>query len=516
MAEREGQQLGKYQLERLLGRGGFAEVYLGTHMHLKTQAAIKVLHTQLASPEEKEQFRTEAQTIATLMHPHIVRVLDFDIQDETPFLVLDYAPNGSLRQRLPPGQPVPASMLVSYVKQVAEALQYAHQQKLIHRDVKPENMLLGRNEEVLLSDFGIALVAQTTSADQGVQGIAGTTAYMAPEQLQGHPRPASDQYALGVVVYQWLSGATPFQGSYIEVASQHVLASPPPLRQRVPDLSPAVEQVVMIALAKDPKERFANVLAFAQAFEQACQSERSSQASTPPAVFTQPTVVVTPPEQVTSRALTPPAQISPALPMGAGPGTTDPTLRQAPGVVSPYPSDQHFSHQGNTQGISRRTFVLALAGTAAAGGAVAWFLLSRQTTASTPQVSSNPTFAASATAQPTLTATSVVQAPPPGTLLYRYTGHAHVVNAVSWSPDGKRVASASWDHTVHVWNAADGGNPLIYHGHNHEVNAVAWSPDGRFLASASFDQTVQVWDATSISRCKNGRSKESVPSVWMS
>ena len=211
MANHVGQQFGNYQLIRLLGRGGFAEVYLGEHIHLNTQAAIKVLDTRLES-HDVEQFRTEARTIARLRHPHIVRVLEFDVEEGIPFLVMDYAPKGSLHQRHPAGIPLPLDTIVPYVKQIADALEYIHNQKLIHRDVKPQNMLLGSNNEVLLSDFGIALVTQSSSL-QSPQDVAGTVAYMAPEQLRGKPRPASDQYALGVVVYEWLSGTRPFKGS---------------------------------------------------------------------------------------------------------------------------------------------------------------------------------------------------------------------------------------------------------------------------------------------------------------
>src|SRR5215472_8514161 len=199
---RTGQQLGNYRLLRLLGEGGFAEVYLGEHIHLGTQAAIKVLHTQLTS-DDVDKFRTEARTIARLIHPHIVRVLDFGVEGKTPFLFMDYAPNGTLRQHHPKGTLLSLDLIVSYVKQVADALQYAHDEKLIHRDVKPENILLGRRNDILLSDFGIALVAQS-SRYQSAQEMAGTMAYMAPEQIQGHPRLASDQYSLGIVVYEWL------------------------------------------------------------------------------------------------------------------------------------------------------------------------------------------------------------------------------------------------------------------------------------------------------------------------
>src|SRR5438132_5313016 len=140
MIEYVGQQLGNYQLVRLLGEGGFAEVYLGEHIHLGTQAAIKVSHTQLTS-EDVEKFRSEARMIARLIHPHIVRVLDFGVEGKVPFLVLDYAPNGTLRQRHPKGTCLPLATIVSYVKQVAGAWQYAHDEKLIHRDINPENML---------------------------------------------------------------------------------------------------------------------------------------------------------------------------------------------------------------------------------------------------------------------------------------------------------------------------------------------------------------------------------------
>ena len=200
MADRVGQHLGNYRLVSLLGQGGYAEVYLGQHVRLDLQAAIKVLHTHL-SEREAEHFQQEAQTIAKLTHPSIVRILDYDVQDGVPFLVMDYGPGGSLRRRYPKGTVVPLPQIVSYVKQVAIALQYAHEQKFIHRDVKPENMLLGRLEEVLLSDFGLAALSHS-SGSQSLQEAIGTLPYMAPEQIEGHPRPASDQYALAVTVYE--------------------------------------------------------------------------------------------------------------------------------------------------------------------------------------------------------------------------------------------------------------------------------------------------------------------------
>src|SRR2546426_7378827 len=200
MIDRVGQQLGNYQLVRLLGHGGQAEVYLGEHRYLKSQAAIKVLHTRLAK-EGLEGFLAEARSLVQLVHPFIVRVLDFGVENETPFLVMDYAPHGTLRDHHPRGTRLSLPNIVSYVTQTAAALQHAHDAHVVHRDIKPENMLLGRNHEVLLSDFGLAVLIES-SGTQNTQEMAGTAPYMAPEQFQGKPQKASDQYALGVVVYE--------------------------------------------------------------------------------------------------------------------------------------------------------------------------------------------------------------------------------------------------------------------------------------------------------------------------
>jgi serine/threonine protein kinase len=279
MVDRVGQQLGHYRLVRLLGRGGFAEVYLGEHLRLGTQAAIKVLTTALED-EDIEGFLREAQMVARLKHPHIVRVFDFDVEEHTPFLVMDYLPSGNVRRSHPKGITLPLETIVSYVIQIASALQYAHDQKLIHRDIKPENMLLDQDNRIVLSDFGIALIAQS-SRSQITQKVAGTAAYMAPEQFQGHPHRASDQYALGIVVYEWLSGDCPFHGSFTEMYSQHLFIPPPPLREKRLELRPAVEEVVLMALAKDPQQRFATIQAFATALEHACQTTPSRPTALP-------------------------------------------------------------------------------------------------------------------------------------------------------------------------------------------------------------------------------------------
>src|SRR6266487_1217902 len=268
-----GQQFGNYRLTRLLGQGGFADTYLGEQIYIHTYAAVKVVQAQLVGQGDQESFFNEARMIAHLNHHNIVRLVDFGVSSNrnTPYLIMDYAPNGTLRQRHPRGEIVPIARVAQYIKNVAAALQYAHEQKIVHRDVKPENMLIAANQEILLSDFGIAVVQ--SSRIQSPNSVAGTMSYMAPEQIQGHAVPASDQYALAVVVYEWLCGVAPFTGSYAEIAGQHAHTAPLPLRQRVKTIPADVEQVVLTALAKDPQQRFRSVQAFANAFEQASKSE---------------------------------------------------------------------------------------------------------------------------------------------------------------------------------------------------------------------------------------------------
>ncbi len=320
--DRVGQQLGNYRLIRSLGSGGFADVYLGEHIYLKTLAAIKILQTRLAQ-NDLQVFLAEARTIANLTNRNIVQVLEFGVEKDTPFLVMTYAPNGTLRQRHPSGSRLSTSEVVSYIKQVTDALQYAHERKIIHRDVKPENMLIGQNSDILLSDFGIAVVAQ--SSRYSGQEVGGTAAYMAPEQLQGRAIPASDQYALAVTAYEWLTGERPFKGSFAEIYGQHLSTPPPSLRQKVPSLPPPVEQVILIALNKDPQQRFPSIQAFANALAQA---SGINQGLNPPVTYNN----ATRPEEQISTIVKPPS------------GPTYPPLGSDPSLT--YPASNNPSQQG--------------------------------------------------------------------------------------------------------------------------------------------------------------------------
>uniref|UniRef100_UPI000A5D742A serine/threonine-protein kinase n=1 Tax=Thermogemmatispora onikobensis TaxID=732234 RepID=UPI000A5D742A len=279
MAGWPGRRLGNYELVQLVGQGGFAEVYLGRHVYLGTMAAVKLIRGRLERWKEVEQFRQEAQLIAKLRHPHIVRLLDFGFEGGQPFLVLDYAPGGTLRQRHPRGTRVELGQVVAYVKQVAEALQYAHERKIVHRDVKPENMLAGEQGEVLLSDFGVALLVNSTQGTTQEE-LVGTVPYLAPEQVEGRVGPKSDQYALGVCVYEWLSGELPFQGSWAEVLAQKVGREPPGLRERGVEVGEELERVVRKALAREPEQRFGTVKELAEALEEAVRREEEAKTKT--------------------------------------------------------------------------------------------------------------------------------------------------------------------------------------------------------------------------------------------
>lgn len=268
MADYIGQLVGNYRIQQLLGRGGFAEVYLATHIHMKKrQAAIKILHASVDSGS-LEQFCREAEIVGNLRHRHIINVLDFYIENQTPYLVMDYLPRGSLRTQHPQGTQLPLEQVVAYTKQIATALQYAHKQHVIHQDVKPENILLNEENEAVLSDFGLAIIIQSMIS-LSTQNPAGTPCYMAPEQLRGKPCIASDQYALGIIVYEWLCGTAPFHGPPFVLFNQHLNVTPPSLCGRVPTLPIAVEAVVLRALSKEPGDRFPNVQEFAFALEQA-------------------------------------------------------------------------------------------------------------------------------------------------------------------------------------------------------------------------------------------------------
>lgn len=272
-AEREGLQIhpsghvvvARCRLKQIIEKGQFSSAYLGEHIHLNKPVVVKLHHVRL-SKQEEQRFHREAERIVRLRHLNILPVLEYGIHEENPFLVMDHVPNSSLRERHPRGLPVPLPVIVPYVKKIAEALQYAHDRKIIHRNIRPENILIGPDNQILLAGFGVPIIQSNLSSLN--HPSTGAHFYMAPEQFRGKHHAASDQYALAVMIYEWLSGERPFYGSATEIVTKH-RESPPPLYKKVPELPPAVEQVVLKALAKKPGMRFKSVLEFAAALEEA-------------------------------------------------------------------------------------------------------------------------------------------------------------------------------------------------------------------------------------------------------
>ncbi len=450
---RIGQQFGDYRLMSFIGSGSFGDVYLGEHTGEESEhklAAIKLLHVKLTDPDDVKSFINEARSNSRLRHANIVELLDFGIgEDDTPYLAMTYAPNGTMRSQHHRKSYVPLSAIATYVKQIAAALQHAHKRKVVHRDVKPENILLGSENEVLLTDFGIAAVAHSTRS-VNVQKTAGTIHYMAPEHIQGKARPASDQYSLGIMVYEWICGELPFYGTWHEIAIQQTLAEPASLLEKVPELSPEVEKVVMRALAKDPGERFPSVTDFAEALEKAIKMYIPIGRT----VYTyeghkdEVRTVMWSPDGIHIVS-----------------GSTDKTAQ-----IWTTTWQNGFINGGATR--------LTYHGHARSVNTTCW----------------SPDGQRIATAS--LDSTVQVWDAATGNFLFTYSGHTNSVRAVAWSPDGNYVASGAWDETVQIWRADTGEHVYTYHGHTDEIFTLAWSPDGTCIASGAADKTVRVWNVS--------------------
>jgi tRNA A-37 threonylcarbamoyl transferase component Bud32 len=284
----EGRTLdGRYQLGSLLGAGGMARVYVATDRVLERQVAVKVLSPPDAQdPLFVERFRREARAAARLSHPNIVAVFDSGSDADQPYLVMEYVPGESLAQllhrqgRLAPGRAVELAI------QVCAALAAAHAQGLVHRDIKPANVLVGEDGQVKVTDFGIVKASAATTLT-GTGTVLGTAAYLSPEQAQGHPVDArSDLYGLGCVLYELLCGSPPFGSgadrSPVAVATRHVREPPEPPSMRNPQVNPALEAVVLTALAKDPAQRYQSATDMQEALERVLTGDAAAAVPTEP------------------------------------------------------------------------------------------------------------------------------------------------------------------------------------------------------------------------------------------
>ena len=268
----------RYRLDKLIGEGGFAHVYLSTDLELGRQVAIKVLDQNWVTDKDLlSRFRNEARAIAALEHPNILLIYDYGVALGAPFIVMPYVSGGTLTSRMREG-PFTLDEIRFYLDQIGSALDYAHQRGIVHRDVKPSNLLIRSEGQLALMDFGLAKILDNAAfAMQSV--ILGTVAYLSPEQYQGIVTPASDIYMLGVVLYQMLAGKLPYEGDTTRILQAHLHEEPRSLLDQEtmrfvhPAVVKALDQVILKALAKVPVERYQTCQALSYAFNQALNAD---------------------------------------------------------------------------------------------------------------------------------------------------------------------------------------------------------------------------------------------------
>ncbi len=350
-----GKQLGEYEIIEQVGRGATADVYKAFQPALNRYVGIKVLSPFVSDKDAfRKRFTREAKAVAQLDHPNILPVYAFDQKDDQVYLVMRYVDTGSLADILAEmkGKPLALDRTLKILEQVGSALSHAHVRGIVHRDVKPGNILLGSDNWVLLTDFGLVKILEdSTAITQSGVGV-GTPNYMAPEQVRGDPVDArADIYALGATLYQIVTGQVPFEGeSGIAVALKHINEAPTPPRVINPDLPPAVEQVILKALVKDRELRYQSVDEFVTAFREAVSAVPKKQRPTPSI-----SVVTKPPQQPAPQFRVTQVQSKPA------PISTD--------SIWPPEGIESLSRGGNGW-----TLLLALAGTLVGFALLLWRL----------------------------------------------------------------------------------------------------------------------------------------------
>jgi len=260
-----GKQIGNYRITDRFDGGSFGRIYRATHLYLSHRVvAIKIMHlTYLGSAKERENFLQEARFLELLQHPNILPIFDLGIDEGFPYIVAEFAPNGSLRDRILRYAPnhIPLNEVVSILTQVGQALHFVHEQQIVHRDLKPENILFNAKDDALIADFGIAVFLESRTTMYA--NVIGSPLYMPPEQFEGLASRRSDQYALACIAYELLTGHPPFIASHpIVLWKKHQSEEPRPISEINPTVPKHIEQAILTALAKKREDRYPDVASF--------------------------------------------------------------------------------------------------------------------------------------------------------------------------------------------------------------------------------------------------------------
>jgi eukaryotic-like serine/threonine-protein kinase len=298
----------RYRILRRIGSGGMADVYCAEDTHLGRQVALKVLHRRFAQDQEfVERFRREASAAAGLQHPNVVGVFDRGRHDGTYYIAMEHLPGRTLKEIAESEAPLAQDRVVDFGLQILHAAGFAHRHGVIHRDFKPHNVIVDEHGHAKVTDFGIARAGASEMTETG--SIMGTAQYLSPEQAQGHAVTAtSDLYSIGVMLYEMLAGRLPFEGeSAVSIALKHLSEPPMPISQIRPDVHPALESVVMAALAKDPARRWQT----AEDFGEALAAAGAQLGEAPPPSDTSAFAPVPAPVPASADGGTPPPTLAP-------------------------------------------------------------------------------------------------------------------------------------------------------------------------------------------------------------
>ena len=456
--------LGEYRVMSDEGLVGPFQRYMGEPKLHPTPVELHVLPTRL-SPQGREPFNNAVRNLQRLKHPAIVPLIDFGIEKRVPYLVFGYTPAETLRQKHSSDLPLAPETVVSYVQQIAAALTYAHNWGIIHGNIRPEHLLLGSGGIVRVANFDLS--PSILSTDAQASDEAPLPLYTAPEQFTGESGPASDQYALAAVAYEWLTGSPPFRGAtFAEVAERQQQDKPIPPRRKRPMLPLDLDRVMLKALSKHPAERYPTVEAFALALAQSIPDPAVEAARVAESI-----------EEYAS--LEPPSD-----PEKANPGATT--------VI-------YDGHSGPVLAVAWSTHGHHIASGGADGTIQVWDAQRGKEVNRYSYHKEEITALSWAPGKDLLASASNdgdvhIWKPGSGKSATIYTGYPKPLTTVAWSPNNEFLACGRDDHTVHVWRAGETQPLVIYAGHARPVSGLVWSPDGKRIASADSGGTVHVWE----------------------